>query len=153
MTNSKVTDMSSMFRGIVGNEDLQCITKWNTENVKEMKWMFKDTVKFNQPLTDWNMKNVINTQGMFQGAQKFDQLLDWNTVKVTNMSEMFLNALAYNKRLILDTRSVKDKGMSSFFMGTNMKDCIIEKQNGNHIFMNILDEFIEKENTNLKKKN
>jgi surface protein len=155
---SKVTDMSSMFRGIVGNEDLNCITEWNTENVTNMQYMFRDTVKFNQPLTKWNMENVTNTQGMFYGAKQFDQLLDWNTKNVTNMSEMFLNAQAYNKSLSLNTTNVTN--MSRFFMGNiAMKNCIIEKQtkNGiftkNNIFMNILDKSIEKNNSDEKKEN
>ena len=52
---------------------------WDVSNVTNMKNLFKNLKKFNQPLDGWNVSKVRNMEGMFSGCTKFNQPLDsWN---------------------------------------------------------------------------
>ena len=59
---SKITDMSSLFKGtnFKGN-----ISNWDVSNVTNMKWMFWGCSKFNQDISNWNVSKVKNMNKMF----------------------------------------------------------------------------------------
>ena len=81
------------------------ITGWQTQNIKDMSYMFArelsgNDLPFNQPIGNWNTANVTNMASMFSGATAFNQPIgNWNTANVTNMSLMFYRATAFNQDL------------------------------------------------------
>ena len=92
------------------------ISNWNTQNITDMSYMFKEASNFNQPL-NWNTQNVTNMSSMFSGATAFNQpLTNFNTQNVTDMSSMFSGATTFNQPLTnFNTQNVTD--MSSMFSG------------------------------------
>ena len=93
---SNVTDMSWMFK----DDTLfnQPIGTWNTSNVTDMSCMFAFASVFNQPIGTWNTSNVIEMWAMFANASSFNQpLANWNTSNVSNMSNLFASATAFNQ--------------------------------------------------------
>ena len=78
----------------------QAIGSWNTSNVADMAFLFREAIVFNQPINNWNTQNVTAVNGMFQNAVAFNQPIDsWNTAKVVNMSEMFRSATVFNRAI------------------------------------------------------
>ncbi len=51
-----------------------------------MSSMFKDAIRFNQPL-NFDTKNVEDMTFMFENARNFDQKLDFDTSNLTNGKE------------------------------------------------------------------
>ena len=63
---SKITDMSYLFT--FGRKNFNGdISKWNTSNVKNMKWMFIDS-KFNGDISNWDVSNVKDMEDMFENC-------------------------------------------------------------------------------------
>nr|QFG73987.1 MAG: protein of unknown function DUF285 [Megaviridae environmental sample] len=115
---SKVTNMSSMFMGAVAfNQPLN----WNTSKVTNMSSMFMGAVEFNQPL-NWNTSQVTNMSNMFMGAQTFNQPLNWNTSKVTNMNKILMNAWAFNQPLNWNISKVTKS--SNMFLNSAFREWI-----------------------------
>ena len=118
---SLITDMSYLFVpdepeiGINGY-DLEKfngdISKWNTNNVKDMSWMFYESKfngdisnwnvsnvkymsrtfaysKFNRDISKWNVSNVKNMAGMFAHSKFNQDISNWNVDNVTDMNYMF----------------------------------------------------------------
>ena len=44
------------------------INDWDVSKVTNMSSMFKGATSFNEPLNKWNVSNVTNIWGMFDGA-------------------------------------------------------------------------------------
>ena len=71
-----------------------------------MRSMFQNCYNFNSYIGDWNTTNVTNTAWMFREATKFNNgeapglssaPLSWNTSNVTYMRDMFADAKAFNQ--------------------------------------------------------
>lgn len=95
----------------------QSIVSWNTSNVQDMSYLFKNAENFNQPIGSWNTGNVIDMSGMFEGAKSFDQeVRGWDVKDVVSMKGMFKNATTFNQSFNSWTaKSVRDT--SSMFEG------------------------------------
>ena len=95
---SRVTDMSSMFRGAALFDG--DISEWDVSNVTDMDSMFFGASDFDQPLDSWNVSGVTDMSSMFASAFSFNQpLSSWNVSGVTDMSFMFANAASFNQPL------------------------------------------------------
>lgn len=93
---SVATDMSLMFFGTYElNQDL---SNWNTSNITNMKGVFWNATKFNQPL-NWDTSKVITMEAMFSDTLEFNQHLNFNTSQVLNMTRMFNRAVKFNQDL------------------------------------------------------
>ena len=69
------------------------ISSWDTSNVTNMSELFKNKIKFNQPIGDWDVSNVTDMSSMFSDAAAFNQPIgNWNVGNVTNMHNMFSDA-------------------------------------------------------------
>ena len=72
----------------------------NLSHVTDMRRMFKNAAKFNQPMNHWDVSHVTNMSGLFSHAESFNQPLDhWDVSHVTNMSAMFIGASHFNQPL------------------------------------------------------
>jgi len=91
------------------------ISKWNTEKVTTMQYMFIHASAFNQDIGDWNTAQVTNMDRVFYNAAAFNQDIgSWNTGKVTDMFYMFYSASAFNQDIgSWNTEKVTD--MESMF--------------------------------------
>ena len=66
------------------------ISDWDTSEVTDMQYLFKDAESFNQPLEKWDVSQVTNMSQMFYKATSFNQPLEKRDVsKVMNMYGMF----------------------------------------------------------------
>ncbi|MDQ0568119.1 BspA family leucine-rich repeat surface protein [Mycoplasma yeatsii] len=82
------------------NTIIKGLDKWDTSNVTNMQFMFKDAKKFNQDISHFNTSNVTDMSYMFYQAESFNQPLNnWNTSNVTDMSWMFYNTSNFNQPL------------------------------------------------------
>ena len=67
------------------------INDWDVSKVTNMSSMFKGATTFNEPLNKWNVSNVTDMGDMFIAATSFNQPLNnWNVSKVMNMNIMLL---------------------------------------------------------------
>ena len=95
---SQVTDISYLFRD--RREFNDDISAWDTSSVTNMKDTFAGASAFNQPLNNWRVDNVTNMGWMFHKASSFNQPLnDWRVDNVTNMGWMFDRASSFNQPL------------------------------------------------------
>ena len=102
---SKVTNMSSMFRGSSFNGN---ISSWDVSKVTNMSSMFYNNQAFNNDLSDWETGNVTNMDSMFEGSSFVgygdkdgdgndeSYISGWDVSKVTNMAEMFKDTEEFN---------------------------------------------------------
>ena len=92
----KVTTMFYMFyQASAFNQD---IGNWNTAQVTNMGWMFQVASAFNRDIGRWNTSQVTIMREMFQSASAFNHDIEsWNTVQVTTMFGMFYQASAFNQ--------------------------------------------------------
>ncbi|CAL6283112.1 unnamed protein product [Bathycoccus prasinos] len=114
---SRVTDMGggtwSELKGFGGRSTFNAdISKWNTEKVTTMRYMFYKASAFNQDIGSWNTAQVTNMQYMLRSASAFNQDIgSWNTEKVTDMNRMFYFASAFNQDIgSWNTGKVTDMG-------------------------------------------
>ena len=116
LNTSKTTNMSHMLEGAASNarpSDINIGGKFDTSNVTDMSYMFKDAFKMPQ-----------DDNGYWYSA-KFKLPDSFNTSKVTNMSHMFDGGF-YNARLLdlgnnFDTSNVTDMSYmfaTTFYMGS-----------------------------------
>ena len=74
------------------------ISSWDTSDVTDMSFLFKEATSFNQPIGDWDVSNVKSMRSMFSIARAFNQPINnWDVSKVTNMHEMFKWASSFNQ--------------------------------------------------------
>ena len=103
-TTSSVT-MYGMF--LFTNIFNRPLASWNMTRVNNTNLMFRDALKFNQPLSNWEragstLANVTNMSGMFCNAYEFNQSIgNWNVSSVVKFGDagdggMFSNAYAFN---------------------------------------------------------
>ena len=64
---SRITDLSYLFSYIYLSDFNGDISKWNTENVTDMSYMFAHS-KFSGDLSKWNVKNVKHMPYMFYNS-------------------------------------------------------------------------------------
>ncbi|TVL43539.1 hypothetical protein A9X84_09395 [Brachyspira hyodysenteriae] len=96
---SLITDMSELFQKSQ-RKDFEGIEDWDTSNVENMSWMFRECFSFNEPLDKWDTSNVTNMKGMFSLAKSFNQNINnWNVSKVIDMSYMFNACDLFNQPL------------------------------------------------------
>ncbi|AEM22425.1 hypothetical protein Bint_1809 [Brachyspira intermedia PWS/A] len=111
---SLITDMSELFQKSQ-RKDFEGIEDWDTSNVENMSWMFRECFSFNEPLDKWDTSNVINMKGMFSLAKAFNQNINnWNVSKVADMSYMF-NACDYFNQPLNDWDVSNVKTMEAMF--------------------------------------
>ena len=85
------------------------IGEWNTSEVTDMSYLFKDIVyyntfeysvisEFNEDISKWDTSKVTNMEEMFRGDKSFNQPIgNWDTSSVTNMNFMFWGAENFNQ--------------------------------------------------------
>jgi surface protein len=70
------------------------ISRWNTEKVTDMSYIFRSASAFNQDIGSWNTAQVTTMRAMFYQASAFNQDIgSWNTAEVTNMEYICLVTL------------------------------------------------------------
>ena len=95
---SQVRSLSGMFMNCPKLAGNAAFGRWNTENIRDMSWMFSGATLFNQDISHWNTGNVTTMRGMFQGAKTFNQPIgSWNTQWVKSMENMFHGAEQFNQ--------------------------------------------------------
>ncbi len=99
---SKVTRMDFMFSNTSFNQN---IDNWNVGNVTNFESLFSST-PFNQNIGAWNVNKVTNFNNMFNNASSFNNggsadINNWtiNTTQNVNMTQMFINATAFNQNI------------------------------------------------------
>ena len=65
------------------------IADWNVSAVTDMSSLFKDLIGFNADISSWDTSGVTNMYNMFYGASAFNQPLSFDTSSVTSMVDMF----------------------------------------------------------------
>jgi len=70
------------------------ISKWNTNNVTDMSYLFEKCSKLSSlpDISKWNINNITNMKCLFNECSKLSSLPDiskWNTSNVTDMSYLF----------------------------------------------------------------
>ncbi len=101
-TNTITTSMFSTATSF--NQD---ISSWNMSKVSNIATMFYAATKFNQNLSSWTLSICTSFAGTFNGATIFNNglasgvggTLTLNTSVATTVSNMFLNATAFNQDL------------------------------------------------------
>ena len=104
---SLITDMSGLFKNfdftvfinqkandltIIDKESLQdFIDDWDVSNVKDMSYMFAESVIFGQDLSKWTVSNVLDMSYMFNRSTFSGDISNWNIEKCMNF-EMCINA-------------------------------------------------------------
>jgi hypothetical protein len=93
------------------------ISTWNTTEVTDMTFLFKDKFQFNDDIGAWDVSNVVSMEGMFTNAFQFNRpMKSWNVSKVESMAFMFVKAMSFNQRLDhWDVRNIKN--LSHAFAG------------------------------------
>ena len=108
---SKITDMSFLFKNIVGyNLDVD-ISKWDVSNVKNMNWLFDNSTNiFNCDISGWDVSNVIEANGMLGGCIHFNQdISNWNVSKLKSANMMFIKCTKFDQDLSKwDVSNLKD---------------------------------------------
>jgi len=99
---SDVEDMSGLFKGVYGIENLD-LSGWITTSVTDMRSMFYDS-DFNTPL-NFDTSSVLS-MGMMFGHSQYNHPLHFDTSSVTDMHHMFYDS-QFNHPLSFDTSSAR----------------------------------------------
>ena len=96
-----VTTMGSLFRGSTLNLE---INFWDTSNVTDMSYMFKNATGFNRSINNWDTSSVTNMSYMFESNGNTDVIFNqdissWDTSSVIDMSMMFFSNIHFNQSL------------------------------------------------------
>ncbi|WP_434343644.1 BspA family leucine-rich repeat surface protein [Mycoplasma sp. 06067-C1-B144P-99-0482-3] len=93
-----ITNLSGAFSQLKSSS-VKNLDKWDTSNVKNMRYMFIYADKFNQDISNWNTSNVTNMEHMFYGADAFNQdISNWNVNNVTKWSHFNWNYGNYYRK-------------------------------------------------------
>ena len=90
-----ITTMDSFFYGYAGIGDGQGddadnnISDWNTSNVEDMDFLFRQTTNFNQDLSDWDVSSATRMFQVFYQSVFNGDLSAWDVSKVTLFADMF----------------------------------------------------------------
>ncbi len=107
---SSVTNMGGFVGGNTANTVFNVdITGWDTRNVTNFSYIFKNARAFNQNIANWRTESGTNLSGMFMGAYAFNQDINtkvvgsgasayiaWDTSNNQNWNGMFMDAQAFN---------------------------------------------------------
>ncbi len=88
-----VTDMRGMFIGCGKLAEVKNITSWNTGNVEDMEFMFRDCPSLvSLDLSGWNTAKVTDLYGMFYNCRGLTSLdvSSWDTSAVEHIGDVFL---------------------------------------------------------------
>ena len=85
---SQLTDLSRLFSCDALRNFNGDISKWNVSNVRDMSYMFADSV-FNGDISNWDVSNVKNMNSMFRGSKFNGRVDSWDVSNVKDMSAMF----------------------------------------------------------------
>ena len=91
---SSVRDMKFMFKAALYFDDtIPFIDEWDTSKVEHMDYMFASVGGGQLDIGKWDTSSVTSMQGMFHFARHFNSPIDkWNVAKVKDMSKMFYGA-------------------------------------------------------------
>jgi surface protein len=93
------------------------ISRWNTEKVTDMSYIFRSASAFNQDIGSWNTAQVTTMRAMFYQASAFNQDIgSWNTAEVTNMEYMFGYASAFNHDISSWTGTAATSAQGNMFL-------------------------------------
>ncbi len=91
---------ASMFRDCAALTGVPRIGEWDTSRVTDFSQMFRDCVKFNDPIGTWNTSKAWGFWSMFWGCHEFNQpLTNWNVANTNNLSNMFFDCYKFNQPL------------------------------------------------------
>ena len=92
------------------------ISKWNTEKVTTMSFMFHSASAFNQDIGKLEHSASDYMEYMFYSASAFNQDIgSWNTAQVTDMGYMFYYASAFNQDISSWTGTAATTAQASCF--------------------------------------
>ena len=92
---SSVTNMSKMFAGLNACESINLGNNFDTSNVSDMSYMFKNTFNINSiDISTMDTSKVTNFEGMFYGTNASTVYVSdkFNTNSVSNSDSMFTDA-------------------------------------------------------------
>ena len=76
------------------------IASWNTSEITDMRYLFRNKAGFNEDISRWDVSNVTSLTCTFAGATSFNgDLSRWDVRQVTDMRYMFYRATSFNQRL------------------------------------------------------
>lgn len=85
---STVKDLGYLFYNTIHLPDE--ISSWNVSNVTNMAGLFRNVEKFYATdISGWNVSNVTNMDLLFHGSSFSGELSDWDVSSVTTMVDMF----------------------------------------------------------------
>ena len=121
--NARPTSCYAWFQNFIKLKQIEGIENLNTENVTNMKFMFKGCSSLTSlDVTHFNTGNVTSMSGMFDGCSGLISLdvTNFNTANVTDMSKMFFCCYKL-KEIYVSDKFVTDDVISSeyMFMGCN----------------------------------
>ena len=121
--NARPTSCYAWFQNFIKLKQIEGIENLNTENVTNMKFMFKGCSSLTSlDVTHFNTGNVTSMSGMFDGCSGLISLdvTNFNTANVTDMSYMFYCCYKL-KEIYVSDKFVTDDVISSvyMFMGCN----------------------------------
>ena len=84
-----------MFKGCSLIKTLPDISKWNTENIIKMKFLFNECTSLINlsDISKWQMEKVITIEGMFKGCSSLKSLPNlskWETFSLGNKNDIFV---------------------------------------------------------------
>ena len=116
--NARPTSCYAWFQNFIKLKQIEGIENLNTENVTNMKFMFKGCSSLTSlDVTHFNTGNVTSMSGMFDGCSGLISLdvTNFNTANVTDMSKMFFCCYKLKKIYVSD-KFVTDDVISSEYM-------------------------------------
>lgn len=133
MVTSRITDMHKILFDAADRDFNGDIGHWDTSNVTNMKWLFKEMREFNHDLKYWDVSKVTDMNTMFYDAKSFNKdISSWKVSNVTDMSFMFLNAFAFNQD-IWNWNTSNVTNMQWMFMYAKAFDQDISNWNVNNV--------------------
>ena len=87
-----VTDMRGMFIGCTKLAKVKNITSWNTKNVEDMEFLFRDCTSLTTlDLSGWNTAKVTDLYGAFYNCSSLTSLdvSTWDTSAVEHIGDVF----------------------------------------------------------------
>ena len=116
--NARPTSCYAWFQNFIKLKQIEGIENLNTENVTNMKFMFKGCSSLTSlDVTHFNTGNVTSMSGMFDGCSGLISLdvTNFNTANVTDMSKMFFCCYKL-KEIYVSDKFVTDDVISSAYM-------------------------------------
>ena len=116
--NARPTSCYAWFQNFIKLKQIEGIENLNTENVTNMKFMFKGCSSLTSlDVTHFNTGNVTSMSGMFDGCSGLISLdvTNFNTANVTDMSNMFFCCYKL-KEIYVSDKFVTDDVISSGYM-------------------------------------